>query len=134
MKTFALVLLGTLAVSSAAFGQTLPECNGHYEVIRMDAIKPGKWDAFRKAVADHQAWYKAHGLSDRIVLARVLVPGLSPAFSADTAMTIHIESPGTDAAVEKGLHDAGWKAFVAEYQDSSTLTQTTIVCVEDHAK
>ncbi|MFX4853963.1 hypothetical protein ABTC27_19495, partial [Acinetobacter baumannii] len=35
-------------------------CSGKAVTIRLSAIKPGQLAAFRKAVADHQAWYAAH--------------------------------------------------------------------------
>ena len=129
MKFFALALSATVA-AGAAPAQSMPECKGHFEVIRMDTIKPGKMDEFRKAVRDHQAWYKAHGTDDKIVLARIIAQGEAPAYAADQVMTIHVETPKTPGAVDESEHDAAWNAIVAEYKDSSTVTSTTIACVE----
>ncbi len=133
MKVIALAALGLVA-ASAASAQSMPECKGRFEVIRMDQIKPGKMEAFKKAVTDHQAWYRAHGTADKIIFARVIAQGDAPAYAADQAMTIHIETPKTPGAVDEGEHDAAWGAFVSEYKDSSTVTSTTIVCVEDGGK
>jgi hypothetical protein len=135
MTRFPLAILGVVA-ATAASAQSLPECKGHFEVIRADDIKPGKMDEFRKAVADHQAWYAAHGLKDRILLAQIInqTDTGTPAFATDKVLTIHTETPGTPAAVEEGQKDAAWSAYVNEYKDSSTITSTTIACVEDGGK
>ena len=129
MNGFVIAALGVLAVTAVS-AQSMPECKGQFEVIRMDQIKPGKMDAFRKAVADHQAWYKSHGAKDKIIFARIITPGAAPAYAPDQAMSVHIE---TEAGGDLP-HDAAWGAFVAEYKDSSTVTSTTIACVEDGAK
>jgi hypothetical protein len=129
MKAFAIATLGVLA-STAASAQSAPECKGQFEVIRMDTIKPGKMDEFRKASADHQAWYKAHGATDKIIVGRIIATGATPAYAEDQAMSIHIEKPGA----EEFPHDAAFDAFVAEYRDSSTVTSTMKVCLEDAAK
>src|SRR5215469_12552687 len=73
MKSFAFAVLGVV-VATAASAQSMPECKGQFEVIRMDQIKPGKMDEFRKAVSDHQAWYKAHGATDKILLGQIITP------------------------------------------------------------
>jgi hypothetical protein len=130
MKVFTLALLVTVA-ATAASAQSLPECKGHFEVIRADAIKPGKMDEFRKAVADHQAWYKAHGLSDRILLAQIIKEDISGtrAYAQDQAITVHVVGP---MAATPPPDDA-WNAFLAEYKDSSSITNTTNVCVLEPA-
>ncbi|HUO93557.1 MAG TPA: hypothetical protein VMU22_11570 [Rhizomicrobium sp.] len=129
MKAFAVAVLGLVA-ATAASAQSIPGCKGSFEVIRMDSIKPGKMDAFKKAVADHQAWYRAHGANDRIILGRIVTPGAAPAYAEDQAMTIHVETPNA----KEPEHDAGWTAFVAEYKDSSTITSQTMACLEDAGK
>jgi hypothetical protein len=126
MKVIAFAVLGGV-VATAASAQSMPECKGQFEVIRMDSIKPGKMEEFKKAVADHQAWYKARGASDKIILGRIIIKGAAPAYAPDQAITIHVETPGS----EEGAHDAAWSAFVAEYNDSSTITSTTIACLEE---
>ena len=130
MKVFTLALLVT-AVATAASAQSMPACKGHFEIIRTDAIKPGKLDEFKKAVADHQAWYKAHGLSDRILLAQIIKEDISGtlAFAQDQAITVHVLGP---MAATPPPDDA-WNAFLAEYKDSSSITNTTNVCVFEPA-
>ena len=129
MKCLALAVLSA-ATATAASAQSMPECKGQFEVIRMDAIKPGKMDEFRKAVSDHQAWYRAHGGTDKIILGRIITKSPTPAYATDQAITVHIENP----AVQEPGKDAAWNAFVAEYSDSSTITSTTIACLEEPAK
>jgi hypothetical protein len=131
MKVLALVLVGAVA-ASAASAQSLPPCSGKYELVRTDTIKPGKLDEFKEAVRDNQAWYKAHGMKDRVLLGQVVnMQGGSAAFADDTALTIHtdIDPNGPDPA-----HDAAYGAFVAKYKDSSTITNTMMLCVSDIAK
>jgi hypothetical protein len=137
MRKRLLGCVAAIAWCGAASAQSLPDCKGTYQVIRADDIKPGKLDVFRKAVADHQAWYVAHGFADKILVARVLAPDASgqPVFSDAKALSIHIETPEFEASMAKGApDDDAWHAFVAEYQDSSTITATTIACVEDGNK
>jgi hypothetical protein len=122
----ALTTLAACAAVSGALAQTPPPCTGHYEVIRTDTIKPGKMDLFKKAVQDHQAWYKAHGLSDRIFLGEVLTPGVG--FSPTTAMTVHTDMKAAGAPPH-APDDAAWNAYVAEYKASSDVVSTSVVCL-----
>jgi hypothetical protein len=135
MGSFAVksILVSTvLAAASAlspvvAAAQTPPACAGHYEVIRTDTVKPGQMAAFRKAVMDQQAWYKNHGLKDRILIGTVLEPGSG--FSATSALTIHTDMAA--AASPPHDHDPAWDAFVAEYKASSDVVATYVVCVAE---
>ena len=133
MKSFAMALLGVLA-AGAASAQALPQCSGKFEIVRTDTINPGKLDEFKEAVRDNQAWYRAHGMKDRVLLGQVVNmqgPNGSAAYQADTAMTIHTD---IDPAAADVAHDAAYGAFVAKYKDSSIIKSTTMVCVSDIAK
>jgi hypothetical protein len=129
MKLTALLSVGMALGASSAFAQgpTPPPCSGHYEIIRSDTIKPGKLDEFLKAVHDHQAWYAAHGFQDHILVGRILAPGGGPdGFSETIALTIHTDIASIQAPRDR---DAAWDAYVAEYNDSSDVTNQAIVCV-----
>lgn len=126
-KTFALAFLALTASATAAAAQT-PACDGHFELIRTDTIKPGKMDLFKKAVADHQAWYTAHKLPDHILLGQILQPkGAATPFSETTAITIHTDAAGPGAPPHEG--DAAWDQYVAEYKASSDVVSSITVCV-----
>lgn len=119
--------VGMAVSASSAFAQDsrLPACSGRYEMVRTDAIKPGKLGEFLQAVHDHQAWYTAHGFKDRILVGRILSPDHgADGFSQSIALTIH-----TDATSAQTPHDASWDAYVAEYRDSSDVMSGVVVCV-----
>jgi len=133
MKVLALTLLGVIA-ATAASAQALPPCDGTFEIVRTDTINPGKLDEFKQAVRDNQAWYKAHGMKDRVLLGQVVTmqgPNGSAAYMADAALTIHTD---IDPNAPDVAHDAAYGAFVAKYKDSSVIKSTTMVCVSDIAK
>jgi hypothetical protein len=121
------------AVASAAIAAP-PACGGSYQVIRNSTVKPGQMDLFLKAVRDHQAWYVAHGLKDRILVGRVLSVDAGPdGFSSTRAMTFHTDL--TDMAPPAhAADDAAWNAYVAEYKASSDLADMAVVCVEPVAR
>jgi hypothetical protein len=115
--------------ASAAMAQP-PACRGAYEIVRNSVVKPGKMELFLKAVRDHQAWYTAHGLKDRIIVGRVLAPDAdSSGFSSSLAMTIHTDLSQM-APPAHAPDDAAWTGYVAEYKGSSDLTNTAVVCLE----
>ncbi len=121
--------IGLSACASAAMAQA-PTCNGAYEVVRNSVVKPGKMDLFLKAVQDHQAWYTAHGLKDRIIVGRVLAHDAdSSGFSSSSAMTVHTDLSQM-APPAHAPDDAAWNRYIAEYRESSDLTNTAVVCME----
>ena len=133
MRVLAIAVLGVVA-ASAASAQSMPACSGSFEIIRTDAINPGKMDEFKEAVRDNQAWYKAHGMKDRVLLGQVLNmqgPNGSAAYASDAALTVHT---GIDPNADDPAHDAAYGAFVAKYKDSSTIKSMTMACVSDVAK
>jgi hypothetical protein len=133
MRVLALAALGVVA-ASAASAQSMPACSGTFQIIRTDAITPGKLDEFKEAVRGNQAWYKAHGMKDRVLLGQVVNmqgPNGSAAYAVDSALTIHTD---IDPNADDPQHDAAYGAFVAKYKDSSTIKSTTMVCVSDISK
>jgi hypothetical protein len=124
-----IVAIGLCAGASAAMAQA-PTCNGAYEVVRNIVVKPGKKELFLKAVQDHQAWYTAHGLKDRIILGRVLAHDAdSSGFSSSLAMTVHTDLSQM-APPAHAPDDAAWNRYIAEYKESSDVTNMTVVCLE----
>jgi hypothetical protein len=122
-----------VASTTCVSAQTLPDCGGKYEIIRVNSLKPGKLDAFRKAVHDHQAWYAAHGYKDRVLLGRVFSQeGGVPMFSDAIALTIHTDTLDPTGPAPHAADDAAWNAYVEEYRDASTVVNTITACVADH--
>lgn len=97
-----------------------------YAAIRHSIITPGQWTTFEKAVAHHQAWYKAKGNGTTTGIVRVLNPrGSATPLSDAEAVTI----TRYDATHAPKPHDAAWDAFVAEYKASSTVKDEIAVCL-----
>ena len=110
-----------IAVASGAVAQTGPigdlQCSGKPVTIRLSAIKPGQLATFKKAVADHQAWYAAHKNGTKVAYLRVTKRTAGKlAYDDDSAMTVV-----TYDNTPQPAHDAGYAAFVKEYQASSTV-------------
>jgi len=113
-------LLAGMAMTGAASAQQQGgvQCTGKQTTIRMSMIKPGKLDLFKKAVADHQAWYKSKGNGTTVSFVRQIKSGQGPAGWDDSmAMTIVVY----DTSKPRADQDDAYKAFVKEYADSSTL-------------
>ena len=120
IRQLSAILLALAATGAAA--QTGPlgglQCTGKPVTIRMSVIKPGQLALFKRAVADHQAWYAKNGNGTKVALMRVTKRGAGGALSYDdgVAMTVVTYDPKPQPK-----HDAGYAAFVKEYQDSSTV-------------
>lgn len=129
--TLALSLILAATAASSALAAHLPDCTGDYAVIRTSTVKPGKLDEFRKAVRDNQAWYASRGLPDRILFGQVAERDAqgapTGAFSPNMVTTIHTNRPPNPPAHTED--DPQWKAFVAEYEASSDLTNAAAVCL-----
>lgn len=129
----AVALSGLAALAApvaAATAPPPPRCDGSYELIRSSTVKPGRINLFLKAVRDHQAWYAAHGMKDRILVGRVLGPDADASgFSPTVALTIHTDLAELQAPAH-AADDAAWNAYIAEYRDSSDLIDTKVVCRE----
>jgi hypothetical protein len=111
------------------FYATCTKQGGRVEILRADKLKPGATLAqFEQAVALQQKWYKDNGYSDVIELASVAVlnPKTKTASTSPTMFnTIHITGDKAPPATK----DAGWTAFVAAYNASSTVVLTQPLCV-----
>ena len=128
LATVALTTLASAAIAAP------PTCGGTYQVMRQSTVKPGQMALFLKAVGDHQAWYQAHGLKDRILVGRVLSGDAGPdGFSSSKVMTLHTDLTNM-APPAHAADDAAWNAYVAEYKASSDLGDTSVVCVEPAPK
>jgi hypothetical protein len=103
-------------------------CTGTINLIRVNEVKPGKMDEFLIAIERQQAWYKNAGTPDQIQVMSVMVrdPG-TRAFniSYNEAITTHTEP----ANRKEPAHDAAFDAFVALFNESSTVKSTYVTCV-----
>ena len=116
--------LGAILLALAATGavaQTGPlgalQCTGKPVTIRMSIIKPGQLALFKKAVADHQAWYAKNGNGTKVAIVRLTKrAGGTLSYDDGAAMTVVTYDNKPQPA-----HDAGYAAFVKAYQDSSTV-------------
>jgi hypothetical protein len=123
-------LLLSLAPMAAAAQQAPTEsaCTGTINVIHVNEIKPGMLDEFLIAVAKQQAWYKNAGTPDQIQVMSVMTrdPATRAFYiSNQEAITAHIEP----AIRKEPVHDAAYDAFVAMYNESSTVKSTYVTCV-----
>ena len=108
----------------------LPPCDGNLNIVRTSEIKPGMMARFAEAVAGQQAWYKAAGTPDQIMLLKVLVRDETTkawSYSDTQALTFHIEPD--KRAKPLPPHDAAWDAFVALYKESSTIKSESFTCM-----
>ena len=121
-------LIAAALTIAPAFAQGLPTCDGDYSVVRVSTVKPGKMQAFLKAVADHKQWYRSHGIKDNIIVASRVVERDSDThalrYSETEIVTLHIHTPA-----DEGQHDAAWDAFVAEYRDASDIKSEYRTCM-----
>ena len=122
----ALTLLATAATAQAPTGPLGGlSCSGKAVTIRYGTIKPGKAALFKKAVADHQAWYRAHGNGTTVETVRVTTrSGTKLIFDDGAALTIVTYDPKPQPA-----HDAAYDAFVGEYRDSQDLKEEHRGCL-----
>lgn len=120
IKQISAILLALAATGAVA--QTGPlgtlQCTGKPVTIRMSIIKPGQLALFKKAVADHQAWYAKNGNGTKVALVRVTKRGAGGALSYDDSAAMTVV---TYDAKPQPARDAGYAAFVKEYQDSSSV-------------
>ena len=108
------------------------KCEGEYWVIRKSEIIPGgTLDGFKKAVADHNAWYRKNGVTNntqRVGRVVVAAKDQAPKLADNIAVTIHTNAPHDEDKLPR--NDADWKAFVAEYRANSKIIEETPVCMD----
>ena len=109
--------------SSAVAQAPMSACPGKQNIVRISEIKPGMMSKFEEAVAAQAAWYKKVGSTDEIRLLQV-VDTKAHTLSTTEALTEHISSEKSPA------HDAGFDAFVALFNASSTIKTTYVTCVK----
>ena len=120
-SAFALLLASSVSAQRRA-APDYPPCAGNIATIRISTVKPGKWSAFARAVADHKAWYARHGSPASVGLARVVERGR---YSDGEAVTITTFRDTGKAPVR----DRAWDAFVKAYAASSTIKEERRVCL-----
>lgn len=113
-------------IAAAQGGAPLP-CSEATNIVRVSEIKPGMMDKFLQAVAAQQAWYKKAGSPDKIEVMRVMKQ--DPSTKAwklrdDEAITTHVQLSNSQLK-----HDAAWDAFVALFNESSTIKSTYFTCM-----
>lgn len=124
MRSIGALLLALAATGAGAQnqGQNGPlgglSCAGRIVTIRLSAIKPGQLALFKKAVADHQAWYAKNGSGTKVNLMRITQRGAGGTLAFDDSAAITIVSYDTKTQPKR---DEGYAAFVKEYQASSTV-------------
>lgn len=115
------VLILALAATGAS-AQTGPigtlQCTGKSVTIRMSIIKPGQLALFKKAVADHQAWYAKNNNGTKVAYVRLTQRGAGGTLSYDDSAAMTVV---TYDSKPQPKHDDSYAAFVKEYQDSSTV-------------
>ena len=134
-----LMLAGALVLASVgiAFAADAPaaspyaSCKGEIWVIRKSQIIPGgTYEGFLKAVADQTAWYRKNGVTTNEQRSGKVFETDAQfnvtKLSSDMVETVHINAPKMK---ELPVNDAGWKAFVAEFQANSKIVEETQVCV-----
>jgi len=126
MKPALVIAVGLSALSSGAFAQPYPVCNGHPAIVRISKLSPtGTLAGLAKAVADHQAWYNSHGSpATRVLLASVTPSGAGVA----EVVTLNIDPA---LPTERAPVDDAWKAYVKEYSDNSIIEWTGLTCLTD---
>jgi len=118
----------TPAVAQAPATPPPIPCPGNVNIVRFDDVKPGMMPRFLEAVAAQQAWYKKGGASDVIGVLRILDrdPATKTLTVSETqAMTTRVYSPDT----KEPAHDADYAAFVAMFNESSTIKIAYLTCV-----
>ena len=127
LLTFALFAFAFAFASHPASAQTradAPACSGKLNIIRVSEIKPGMKDTFLKAVAAQQAWYKSRGTDDVITVEQTMEFQPTPHFVDNIYITTHTSTPNRANPPQ----DDGYKAFVALFNQSSTISKTYYTC------
>jgi hypothetical protein len=94
-------------------------CAGQVATVRISKLSPtGTLDGYKKAVADHQAWYTAHNDPTKIIFSE----------SGDQLISVTIHP---DPKTPMAAPDAAYKAFVAEYNANSQIVVSGSACLTD---
>lgn len=120
--------IGIAVAGSASAAAYCPSNN--VTIVRISKITPGgTMEGFKKAIADHRAWYQSHGYkADEFIAAPVLKYDEATKdlmVAPNEVMTFHTHA----GPVPKAKQDAAWAAYVAEYRANSEIASETIVCM-----
>ncbi len=115
MKQMMAAVLMLTATSATAQTNAIGglQCAGKLVTVRLSTIKPGQLALFKKAVADHQAWYATRKKGTKVAYVRLAERG---AYDDSMAMSVVTYDPAPQPA-----RDAAYAAFVKKYQDSSSV-------------
>jgi hypothetical protein len=128
-----ILALATVSHALAADAAPAASCPAnHIAIVRVSKILPtGTLAGMQKAMADHSKWYTDHGYTqDRFSWGHVWTMDpvkKQPVESPDQIMTFHLN----DSNVPKEKQDAGWAAYVAEYQANTQIVSTAFSCMAD---
>lgn len=127
-----LIIAGMLAlatIGSAAAQDTSPaeglSCAGKVVTFRYNIVKPGQLDAFKKAVADHGAWYAARKSGTKVAYVRMMKRERGKLVYDDSAVMTMV----TYDARPQPARDAAYAAFVKAYRNSSTVKEEHRGCL-----
>lgn len=114
----ALLALGAvIAVPAQSQAPQVSLCKGQPVTIRYSEIKPGQYELFKRAVAEHNAWYAANKNATRTQIIRLTKrSGTNVSFDDGAAMTMTVYDKKPQPT-----QDAAYEAFVKDYRDSSVL-------------
>src|SRR5262249_41546804 len=124
---FALTMVG----AGSASAQTTPACAGDITLVRVSQIKPtSNLAAFMKALEAHIAWYRKNGFTDNQIYSLPVIVSdpttRTQKYSETEVMTFHVRPP---SGVNQSKDQAGWDAYVKQYQDSSDIKFEYRVCL-----
>ena len=107
-------------------------CGGPVGRLRRTELYPdGSLSGFKAAMDAHSAWYRNAGYTDNKVTAlRVLkTDGGNMSIDPSVVYSLHIDPPG----VAWSSDQAGWDAFVAQYDANGRVVATVTVCLDEVA-
>lgn len=130
--TLLLIALAALTATATFTQNSMPACDGVMTVVRLSTIKPGgTMKGFMDAVAAHQAWYRANGITDnQIVTARIIVRDKATgalSYSDTEILSYHFGLPDRSRTPNRG--DAAWNAYVKQYRDNSEIKNEYLTCM-----
>ena len=108
-------------------------CGGPVGRLRRTELFPeGSLSGFKAAMNAHRAWYRNAGYTDNAVTALRVLTFDAGTWSIDPSVvySLHIDPPG---AVLRSKDQAGWDAFVAQYDANGMIVETVTVCLDEVA-
>jgi hypothetical protein len=109
-----------------AQGPATPPCDGMVVITRVSAVKPGMMSKFLEASAANLAWYRTNGVTTNQIGVGKVAKKDGSGWSDTEALTYHLNPPGPEVKLPR--NDAGWKAFVKMFDESSTIKATYVTC------